>query len=145
MIGQNADPTGTHEDGALMATNSSHPEGAGHLKKCHGGAYRHVGVQAWGLIATDGVGGVALENGLGIASVSLPSSTVIRVTFITSFSSVEYSTVGTYGGAAGFLRFAQAVGKTTAVVDFGIADITTGAWVDLSITTVHLNIVCCGD
>jgi hypothetical protein len=145
MIGQNADPTETAEDGAMMMTNSSHAEGAGHLKKCHGGAYRHVGVQAWGLISTDGAGNVTLENGIGIGIVSLPSATVIRVTFIIPFSSTNFSAVGTYGGAAGFLRFAQVVGKSTSVVDFGIADITTGAWVDLSITSVNLNIVCCGD
>lgn len=144
LIGQNADPT-TGEEGAFMVSNSFHPDGGGHPRYYHGGAFRHLGVQAWAQISTDGVGGITLENGKGVSGVSINAGRV-RITFRDTFSDAKFAVTTTYIGTGGVgYRFTQIPTQTTTYVEIIIYDVGTASAIDPATNVVALNAIVCGN
>ena len=143
IVPQNADPTSGSE-GDLFTTSSSHADGAGHLKKYHGGAFRHVGVQAYARITVTAGVGVTLDKNIGVSSISLQSgNTEIRINFDEDFSDTDYVAAGS--NLQGQPMFVTAENQNVSYCDVSVYSLTTSAKIDLSSTSTQFSVEFCGD
>jgi hypothetical protein len=134
---QAADPA-SGDVGAIMSTGAAHPEGPGLLKYFRGGAFRNIGVQAWGVAGVVSGGAVSevIAEGLVITS---PNNYDILFTFDKAFSSalqyvviphIHVSDLGDFKKVP--IMISQLVGSAT----FRLVDITGApSYVDLTTLT----------
>lgn len=93
--------------------------------------------KAWGLIATNGVGGVSVSDGFNISSVALIGTTAIQVNFATAMASANFASVVSGQGQG----IASTFTKTTGGVRINFASDFAGTLYNLSTGTFLFDLV----
>lgn len=100
-------------------------------------------IKAWVRLTTNGAGGISVSDAFNVASVSLPTTTVGRVTFAQAMANANFCAVGNVTHSAASGRILNPQSQTTAKVDFQIIT-DAGAALDISANAVDVNIIVLG-